>query len=587
MVERKYAKTRFQWIFQGLSGLLLGLMLSGHSWAAVTAQVNRTALQEGESVYLTLTAQGRGKQPDFSELEQAFEILATGRSSKVSIVNGRQSVSMQWQLELLPLKTGRVVIPSISVEGEQSNPVTLSVSGQNQPGNKAVSLFIEASLDNETPWVQSQTIMTVRVFHAQNFMNASLPDPKVDDLVLWTLADKPSSTEQRNGQQYIVTERRYAIVPQRSGEFEIPALTLEARMGDGTQSMFQRARTLRVKTKPLRFKVKSKPSVYPQDAWWLPAEKLNLTENWSGDTLKATVGEPIDRQISLAAFGVAAEQLPELILPDVDGLSIYKGNHDQETQALETGLASVRREPWTIVPNKAGKLTLPAQRLVWWDTINEQQREVMIPAKTFNVVAAKGQSSSAELNDQSSNEDQSNNAKQADSGASNDAASEISHQSLVQHNKSWLWEIMSVVFGLLWLVTLGLWWKARQSQKQEAPASENQAKLSLSLSQSLNWSELKALAESSDSAGFYRCLWASQTANQEGASSLSAWARPWADQSLMEKLQQLEQIQFAAPSSQVLLNSDELKSLYLALKSQYKPRSTQAIRDAGDVLPSL
>ena len=71
-------------------------MFSTSVWAGVSATLDRTAIAEGDTVTLTIVAEGQqsqGAQPDLSPLRKDFTILGTSTSQQMQIINGRMSSS--------------------------------------------------------------------------------------------------------------------------------------------------------------------------------------------------------------------------------------------------------------------------------------------------------------------------------------------------------------------------------------------------------------------------------------------------------------------------------------------------------------
>ncbi len=405
--------------FRYLLGLLLGLALAAQAMAAdLRAELDRSRVAEGETLTLMLSAPG-GVQgsPDLTSLDKDFDVLGQSQSSRVSIINGRSSSSREWRLTLAPKHSGRLLVPTIRLGALSSAPLQVEVVPASQVQHSAAGrpVMVEAEVEPKDPYVQGQSVYTVRVLYQLPLQQASLSDPKAGDAVLESLGQDRNYSTLRDGQRYNVIERRYALFPQHSGRLQIDAPVLsasvpEARQGGrgggpfaddpfgdlerifgrdpfgGMDSLFQRTRPVQVRGPALTLEVKPQPpgSVSP----WLPAESVQLSETWSPDPPVARVGEPLTRTIAITAQGVTASQLPDVEPPVPDGVKVYADKAQTDTHADGDHLVAMKVLKQALVPSRQGRLTLPEVRLAWWDTGSGQQRVAVLPARTLDVLPA-------------------------------------------------------------------------------------------------------------------------------------------------------------------------------------------------------
>ena len=69
--------------------ITLTLML----WASVRASLDRNSIHDGDTVTLTIEADGKdmGVEPDLSVLEKDFAVLGTSSSRRLQFINGKRS----------------------------------------------------------------------------------------------------------------------------------------------------------------------------------------------------------------------------------------------------------------------------------------------------------------------------------------------------------------------------------------------------------------------------------------------------------------------------------------------------------------
>jgi hypothetical protein len=376
------------WIFV----TLLFNMVSAQA-AEIHVSVDRNPVNLNESFQLIFSANDDpdGK-PDFSVLQQQFEVLNQQRSSSSSWVNGKSQHNQQWTLTVMAKQAGELLIPPVAFGDDVSKPLKLTVT--DKPSNLANNedLFLEVQATPDKPFVQSQVIYSLRLYRRVQIAQASLSEPELKEAVIEKLGEDSNYTTQIKGVDYWVTERKYAIFPQQSGVLTIPALTLNAEIVSaqaGRNSFFGQAITQnkRVSSKPITLNVQAVPEALKQAAW-LSAESLQLTEQWSDSQLQVKVGEPLTRTVTLVAKGSTVGQLPELSTQiAVEGIKTYPDQPQLQEAKNNDGLTAMRQEKIAFIANKAGEYQLPAIDVAWFNSKTQQLETAHLPAVTIKALA--------------------------------------------------------------------------------------------------------------------------------------------------------------------------------------------------------
>ena len=107
--------------------------------AQVRAWLDRNTMQLGETVTLNVEVadSATAAQPDFASLQKDFAVGATQSSSSVNIINGQTSSKLLWAVALEPRHEGTITIPALSVAGQNTQPITLTVQPMAPGGTKA------------------------------------------------------------------------------------------------------------------------------------------------------------------------------------------------------------------------------------------------------------------------------------------------------------------------------------------------------------------------------------------------------------------------------------------------------------------
>jgi hypothetical protein len=454
--------------------LLLLLLTSQTAWAGVRATLNRSTIQDGDTVTLVIEATGKdpGGQPDLSVLEQDFEILGTSTSQQIQFINGKRSGKRQWEIELAPLHDGVVEVPAVPVGSERTRPLSLAVTDRPTPDAAAAAgepVFLKAIIDppDADIHVQQQFNYTLQLYFREPLLNGGFEGPDIDNALVEQLGEDVRYSSRVNGIEYQVVERRYAVFPEESGELVIPAVVFDGylrsgsgrRMGvPGINSLLDdfmsgtpfggTGKRIRVRSEPVTVRVNPRPSDY-SGSTWLPAARLSLHDSWTDEPPEFRVGEPVTRTLTLEATGLEGSQLPALTFPDMNGMRLYPEQPVHENRSDGKWVYGSSRQALAYVPSTSGKLTIPEVRVDWWDTGSRQQRTTVLPAWEINVLPGTAPASQPPPAPQPPPA-----AERAAPAAAAPPAENGWHDKLLQF---WPWLagsvlLVAVITGLLWLV---------------------------------------------------------------------------------------------------------------------------------------
>ena len=295
-------------------------------------------------------------------------------------------------------QAGSLVIPSVNFgnDASQSSTILVTEGTPNKAVNSDEDLFIEVEATPENPYIQSQVFYTMRLYTRVDISQARLNEPELADAVIERLGEDSSYNTQVNGVNYSVTERRYAIFPQKSGQLTIKPMVLTAEVmtnsRPGFNSFFnsRMTKTKQIQSKAITLDVKPVPASFT-GKHWLSAEQLVLKQEWSGDIQQMKVGEPLTRTLTLLAKGTTVGQLPELnTTVTSDQLKAYPDQPVLQEQKKVEGLLAFREEKIALIPSKAGNYTLPAIEIPWFNTKSKKMEIAKIPETTLTAVAVAG-----------------------------------------------------------------------------------------------------------------------------------------------------------------------------------------------------
>lgn len=374
---------------------VLCALVANFTHATVTATVDRNSISEFEVVRLTIRISGESPDtaPDFSGIEQDFEIINTQnhKTTSISIVNGRQTSSVQidYVLTLRARRLGQLMIPPIQVGREMTSAIPVRAVAQTTATTRRMNrlVFFDTSVDTTNTYVQAQVLYTVKLFYSDSISGDFPPPPKIEDAVIETVETEKRYESIINNRRYYVLEKRYAIFPQKSGVMRIPRETfLGSRGRGGLFSSRQRVNALSGKH---LISVKTIPGSFTGDNW-IPAKQLTLSESWAENPPRFRVGEPVNRVLVMSARGLAVSLLPPFEDLDLLNAKTYADPPESIEQVSAEGINSTITTTIGIVPIEAGQLTLPAISIPWWNTRTDKLEVASLAATTYEVLPAIG-----------------------------------------------------------------------------------------------------------------------------------------------------------------------------------------------------
>src|SRR5690554_1712150 len=299
-----------------------------------TASVDRTEITQYDTITLKLRLNEqvfRG-QPDLAPLETDFSIQGQQRSQQFRSINGKTESYTEWNIGLLPRRTGTLTIPSISFKGEKSAAIEITVS---EPSANIVeqterNFFFDVQvtpIDNAI--VQGQLLYKEKLYCGVDHTDANLPEFKIDNARVQSLGSVKQYTTVIEGRRFGVYERNYAIFPEMAGELVIPA-----------------------------------------------------------QTFRANIPNPYDRWSRGKANSIPGKQLPEVSLPTMENFRYYPDQINHDENITERGIIGYSEQSVAIVASSGGEFTLPEVRIPWWNTNTNSLEYAVLPEHKILVSGA-------------------------------------------------------------------------------------------------------------------------------------------------------------------------------------------------------
>ncbi len=420
-----------------LTGVLL-LLLSGGLAAATTftATVDRKELFINEHVMLTLAlhdsetrlrAEGVSPNIDLTLLTDQFELGTPRADFRFNIDRNRGRSSSTITVELFPRQSGRLIIPSFTVDGLSTDPIRVRVLEQRAEG-AAAEAFAVSGVGTHRLRVREQSLIFLDLYHRVNLETARLGGPLETrpQQVELHLLPQENRVETVNGIEYQVTRTAWAISP-LTGEritVSLPDIWIETQQG----------RQWRLPFSEQHIDVTGLPASVPPDTLiGRPSVSIDAPAT-------AHVGRIMPWEITLRTT-TALNALPaEMPFSDHSSdLRIFMDPPERHHELrADGGIESVAVYRGSVMPLAPGVFTLPALVLPWFDTDTGRLESLSVPGRPLQVSGAPV------------------------TGTDGDRAGEFGMIPAAATTTALrIWQAVAALLLLSWIIAVALWWRQR------------------------------------------------------------------------------------------------------------------------------
>ena len=424
--------------------------------AATRAWLEQPQVTLGQAVTLNVETDAVSATPDLTPLMRDFEVEGQSDSRSVRMVNGRMSASTTFSLTLRPRRAGTLAIPALQVGNERTAPLTLEV-GATATARAASNglVFVETEVDDPNPYVQQSVGVTVRLYYATPLVSGQLDLDPPDGALLQRVGEIVQSSREIDGRRYSTAERRFLLVPERSGALILPGARFEGRGAGGWMDdlLGGNSRQVNITGAPRTLQVRPQPAGAPQP--WLPVRDLRM--RYTAVPQQLRTGEAGTLTIETTVVGATQAQLPELPTPSIPGAQVF-AEPPQFDERFVGGTPQVTlTHRYSVVPSHAGRLVLPGTAMAWWDVRAGAARRATLPDLTLPVVVGTGSPSSVPVAGAA------RGTATLPAGPDDDILLE-GERRVPSH----LWPWLAAGFAVLWLITL-LWALTRRAGTSSGP----------------------------------------------------------------------------------------------------------------------
>ena len=411
-----------------LFAVLLVLLVAASAFPAAAqtrAWLDRNEITHGETATLNIETDQSVQSIDYRALETQFDIAGqTVRRSYRRSADGTSTRMSLFAVGIRPRGPGVLTVPSLKVGNIDTAVQRLTVMPPSvMPANGDADLFVESIVDAPQPYVQQAVGVVVRLHYAVPLMSGQLDQEPPANASMQRVGEDLTYQRDIDGRRFNVVERRFLLIPERSGPLVLPGARFNGMTAGGFfDQIFDDGRKPLSAAAPIkRLQVQPIPANAPQP--WLPLRDLKLRYLQAPKVGK--VGEATTVEIEAIADGASASQLPAITMPDTDGVQVFADPPQSDERFIEARPRTTLRRRIALVPSKPGTLELAGPRIEWWDAAQGVTRTAMLPPLRLDV--APGTTSAVDTPDA---------ARQRDPDTDSDTASKP---------RGWLWGALAAL----------------------------------------------------------------------------------------------------------------------------------------------
>ena len=355
--------------------------------AVVPASVDRTTTQVGDTLTLSIDVSNTSDTPQIDVLHNNFVILGTSNSSQMSIINGHMNSQKSIMVTISPKNPGTQQIPSIKVGNDATNPITINVTKTAQlvkpEGKTDTQVFVDVSLDKANTYNNIPVVYDLKLYFNVPLNNLSMANFEIPNAQIKPLGKNTQYQTNYHGKAYEVVEQKLLITPNKAGNIEIPSAKISGMILDrNPNNFFSTPNNFNIQSKPLSLNVLPSPSTN-----LLMAKSLDISDSWSPNDDRVTMGDPITRTITIKANGVPYNVIPELNLDTPKGVNAYPDKTITDTSISGDKLIGEKTFRIVYIPTGAGIIKFPETKIKWWDIDKKIEKMYVLESKSYGVIS--------------------------------------------------------------------------------------------------------------------------------------------------------------------------------------------------------
>ena len=360
--------------------------------AKVTASVDATSISQNDVIMFKIEAKDAESNPkvDITPLLKNFSVVSgPSQQTSMSWINGKMQTSRNLTWTLVPMKTGTLTIPSLSVSVGNKSFRTKTIRMKVSRGKQlaaAKDLFLTMELDKSEVYPGEQVTVIYKLFTRVNMSIQGLEIPKFVGFWVEELF-APNRVEFRKvnlkGIQYNVAQLySAALFPTKTGELFLDPMKVKCNVtvknkkrrksiwDDPFFDSFSRQQTVPkvLLTEKTLIKVKPYPDGKPAD---FTGAVGSFTLAAFADMKSVKANEAITLKVKLQGTGnISMFSLPEFDFPQT--LEVFPPTSTIKKEPLRDNITGSVSWEYILIPRQEGRFIIPRIELPFFDSKTEE-----------------------------------------------------------------------------------------------------------------------------------------------------------------------------------------------------------------------
>lgn len=256
----------------------------------------------------------------------------------------------------------------------------------------AEDILFRTEVTPEEPWVGEQVLLSVDVLAKDGWAQLKkIGNTELDGAYLLRLETQGTRlNESIDGDTYTGQRYEFMIFPQRAGRFAILPIAVDVEVkswGVGRNTQLHR-----LSLPLIEFTARTPPGAQGIRGL-ISTAKLTANQTWSPEIDSATVGDAIERTITLRAEDVSGMAFTPLRHNQIAQVGIYPGEPTVEDTFNRGDLDGTRVETVTYVFEGSGDVEIPGVEFSWWDVRLSELKRIELPGLSLRIAARAGMGS--------------------------------------------------------------------------------------------------------------------------------------------------------------------------------------------------
>jgi hypothetical protein len=321
--------------------LLIIIMLIPFSvYASVVASVNTDSVELGEAVTYSLNLSGNDiARPNITTLCNS-DIISTGSSTSINMINGRVNKSYILSYKFLPQKSCEIAPSEVKIDGviEKSNTVSIKVMPVSASQDKDFILRLESSKNDVLVGESFEVSLIFKQKRGSRAVDSEFSSPEFKGF--W-IKNESAPTNYVDG-VYNVSKVVYTLSAQRQGALEVPnakmRIAFRVKARDSWGAFIPQVKWKTYFSNNLKINVKA----LPQNVKFVGDFKIKA----SVDNTQINANEAVN--LSLEVTGTGNLEDMTTFKPSMENANVFDEKIKQEKNKITQKMAFVANDDFVI-----------------------------------------------------------------------------------------------------------------------------------------------------------------------------------------------------------------------------------------------